>query len=91
MKTNNKAFTVIEAVIVFAIVAVIVSLGLVLYNKLTSNDASKSAAGDSVVIKTDIPSVVDSKGLEAVDTTLSTSGLDTLDDFSDLDTQLSQF
>jgi len=89
MKTN-KAFSIIEAIIIFAVVAIVSSLGLVLYDNLAGNN-SDTATSETAIVETKVPAVVDSKSLEAVDTTLASSGLDDLDDFSDLDAQLSQF
>ncbi len=90
MKTN-KAFTIIEGVIVFAILAIVVSLGFVLYNNLTGDDKSEGSTSDTAVVQTEVPAIANSEDLESVDSMLETSELDDLDDFSDLDAQLSQF
>jgi len=90
MKTN-KAFSVIEAVIIVAVVAIVASLGMVLYNNLSGNGNSGSTTTETAVVETKVPAIVNSKGLESVDTALVSSGLEDLDDFSDLDAQLSKF
>jgi len=90
MKTN-KAFTIIEAVMVFAIIAIVVSLGLVLYNNLSGDNTTESSTSDTGVVQTEVPAIANSEDLESVDSMLESSELDNLDDFSDLDAQLSQF
>lgn len=98
MKNNQKAFTIVEALIVIVAVVVICALSYVAYNAFTSKtDKIDTTTGTSATTSTaaNLPSVPEIKvpaDLGAASNTLDSVNLDTNDDqITELEAELNKF
>lgn len=88
---SSQGFSAIEAIIIIVIVAAIVAIGYVVFNRVNDNKEQTT----SQTTGTDTPAAPDinnSSDLDEADTTLDSTDVDAAtSDSSELDTELSEF
>ncbi len=85
---RNNGFSIVEGVVIVAIVAVIGALGWVFYNNFVAGDGSTSTSDSAVTTDKSMPAVETSSDLQKAEEAINAINIDTSVDTSAIDAAL---